>query len=95
MTLMARDTTIQMRVDKDEKARWQEHAAVDGLALSDWIRQRCNDVMPLERSPVPAPQNGPSREHPPPLETGHPAWCDCKAVCQSTVAAWRRQWQKG
>ena len=38
------DERIEIRVKADDLERWRATADAAGLTLSNWIRQRCNEV---------------------------------------------------
>lgn len=39
---------LNLRVTPAQKARWQELARAEGLSLSEWIRQRCDQDLELD-----------------------------------------------
>jgi len=46
-----RDQTVRLRVSSAERARWEREAVLDGVALSEWIRDAANVAASEEPAP--------------------------------------------
>lgn len=39
---------VHMRVPSDWKSAWMAKASLDGLSLTDWMAERCNEGLPAK-----------------------------------------------